>query len=633
MPHQLADVLEWVLPFLDSRSFFALLSSGNGRLHDITSRSKRAAYHGGSYSPLHWPSKVNRESKLTELEVVLVFNDLMLGPIVLPPYEPPYLPRTLTSLTLAFATSFNAYQHWPFGVVYLDGATKKLEQLSSMLPFLLTLKTAVSFQTKRYTVLPPSLTRYHSTYGLFSPQIPFPPQLRHFNAPLLSSESFIFPLSTEVIVSQFDPHQYGGELPNLHTLSTTSFFVNDWGRFPALTALEMNISRMNFSTCPSLTYLCIVGRDQPLTYNELPRSLARITQRRFIGDFLLYHQIDPQFVHLLPPALTDLVLDYHQTCTIPRNLYSLLPKGLTRLDMNGSRLMPKGKIIGLPPTLTSLGTRGINVHNVDQLRFLPNLRELKLRGGHITVKLALKLPRNLDSLHLIGVALPTKGLCVLPGNTESSRLSVLQPDTRPLRGTLAPLLRTLVIVPGRVQTYWWTHAYDILIELPTSLQNLSLYFFLRAMSIHPAIPNLIDPFLVPSSGKKLRKLEIKGCAPSISYSRAEQSTPLFERLSNLQQLHLTCSVLPADVGYFARRLPRGLLVYGGPAVQPQEIDFLPKSLVRISPASFRTLKENERHELAHLLPAYTLPYAMYADRDPMQGFNLATQAWQLTPLT
>lgn len=600
------DAWHAILRYLNQTQIINLSLTGDKRMLNIISALKIAIYqsysHSASTSVLRWPPKVNHNSSLFELE----FNVLnpALSPAEFQPIEigTQLFPRTLTSLTLQCMYRGNK-DTVPF-IAEIKGAPAKLALMASSLPFLSTFIVNLAFnylgatvlRARLFWILPPSVT-YFSGFNpgneiALHPKIPLPPNLIYCRSSFRTSSPFQFPPSLETLISNLSPEHIGDDLPHLRhlTLSRPSERLHS---FPALvslhptTQLSSNYLADYQALPPRLTYLKC--RHLPTwAYAYLPRSLTLISS-------LIHHdtsvpwRFDIEFLRDLPPALKELHLLKCHTYN-PPGIHSIasLPRGLTTLDLGP--ISPKGALHALPPTITSLASRGINQRNVERLQLFPKLVRLKLIGGQITTKLALLLPRKLTHLSLDGVSLPTNGRVPYPAafstaapsssnssSNPSSPLShpntimVMNPDTSVLHGTLPPFLQTLNIKAAKRHTYWGTHAYDILIGLPVSLQNLLIYLGRERtpMNIHPYLPE-----------------QTKDASPSSSPPPSnpstivvtDHSTDLFERFVNLRVLHLVCRSLDAENGWFARRLPPNLLAYTGPQLSQLELESLPKTI-------------------------------------------------------
>lgn len=563
-----------------------LLLTGDRRLINLISRLKmvkhRCAYHReSSFLCLpHWPPNIHATSSITELEYSVI--DIHGQPWYLStPFELKLLPRSLQSLTLQLILPHP--WSWPFAVASAEHAPKQIELLTTSFPFLHTLKVGIRFsqvppssREPHFWTLPPSITHLSSSHSVFiHPDISLPPNLIHCRSDVFDlKKPFLFPSTLETLTSSnLQVNLIGNNLPYLHRLA--SFGANSrLHAFPSLTTLRCHSFPSDFwqdNHLPHLTYLASRAQYLPSNCALLPRSLTLVV----LSDTGRPLRFSPASTPYLPPALKELYF-LHDDSVLPHRVLSTLPLGLIKLDLGGASLNPKGCLKGLPPTLTSLATKGINKRNIGQLNSLPNLLELKLIGGHITYKVALQLPRRLTSLTLYYVRLPIK--------------SLIQPITDALKGSLPPFLKTLDIRASRRQIYWWTHAYDILIAIPISLQILRLDFgsnrIMNVRSTHPCHTSSM------------------ALSPSLQLSQ-DQPSNLFTRLINLRHLYLVCKQFEPPIV----PLPPNLYAYRGPVIHDESvIRSLPKSIRLLHAKSCAGLSQKHydilRDHLGHAISHY-----------------------------
>lgn len=554
MSHRLpADVWNCIFFFLNQPQINNLAATGDKWLFQFISRRKVVVYRFVAGKPILWPSNIHSNSSITELELSAFTYTGAPAQCISTDFGTNSLPRTLTSLTLQF--SFQNCRSWPF-CAPIQEATDQIKLLSSHFPSLHTLKTRISVDEGWLFswTLPQSLTYFSSLESsnlLLHHEVPLPPKLRFCRGCFGPRNAKIkFPSTLETLICNLPADCIVGELPHLHTLSVlrASVRLND---FPALTALGstelIQDSLWMAIKLPHLHYYNYTTRHINLTH--LPQTITQMNRHSFPSQYFFQSDV--------LSALKELQLSDWMQTRIPHRFFANLPRSLTKLDMSNI-VIPKiiDGLKQLPPTLTSLASRSINLKTVGSLALLPNLVELKMIEGVLTAKIVLLLPRQLTSLSLSNIRLFTKGRFVLPGSTTPVMLSKSQPDISPLRGTLPPQLKALDIFARGRHSFWWTHAYDILIDIPISLQVLRLNFGKQVMNIHPRSNSTIPSNLTPQ----------------------DRSTDLFERLVNLRHLYLVCRASDEDQGWFARRLPPNLYAYRGPLLTETEIQLLPKSI-------------------------------------------------------
>lgn len=574
-----------VLYYLDESDVHQLRISGDKKLIRCAGMMKSAFFRvmksctqvlqNGSYNLVlavsRWPKTISESLELTKLEVT--FLDERRIPNLLREDALPLslFPKTLTRLTLEFTITSGPFAN-PFTVTRTSEAPNRLKMLDEHFPCLHTLYNGIRFDGNlQYYVLPSSLTKLSAPHrypsALQSSDIPLPPNLRFLK--LFDTGGDTFPPSLEVLIAHIDTNKLP-RMPYLHTLREIEGSIQDWTRFPSLTALDGVLDLSADWSGPPLKLLNTRSPILPTSYIRLPRTLERVTQGGDDYTSTDYYQpfrFEAEHVRDLPPALKELQLQFSQKLSSTTDLFAHLPKTLTTLDMRYTALPASADFSLLPLTLTCLRSHNINHKNVKQLHHL-KLIELGLYGGCLTPSFTRQLPRSIRTLRLSAVGLATKGYYYEKGCPLKKQYTTKTPQTTALIDTLPSTLTSLTVAPTTTQIYWWKHAYEIFKSLPLSLEVLRLDFRFEQIHLSPPSPALSE--VQPSN-------EPVSDSSGLSYF-APVSTSIFRRLERLRHLCLRTRLLPKDEGKFAEHLPPSLYAYTGPPISYGEGPQLPKGI-------------------------------------------------------
>lgn len=548
------DVWLQILSLLEEKDVYALISCGSPSLRRIIGKRQSIFARG------RWPSNVHSETpSLLELRTEDINLDARNSVVHGGHLELRHLPRTLTRLSLHVGGV-----SLPLWVVDVGHAPSQLERLGAHFPSLQSLDMSFNFRGPLcYWTLPPTLTRFSclkpNNLLRFSHQITFPEKLQVFiskdgvmgdRRTILQAMQALKDLRVLIWESMYseylsaEPCHVMSQLQTLHLgrYAPQCPLIN----IPSATAVSGNVFFTDeMSAAHPLKHL-----RSPGWLGVFPQGLEKwtlIDSRRRVRLMPLHvselRRLPPSFQYLRLYSY-DVILD---------DYYTLLPPQLLLLDIQQVTFDLKRLLPVAPPTLTALRVCGLNHVTAKLLSRFTNLRELVMFGGRMTANLARILPRSLRSLSLQSVALTTTGKYQLKGTGEIIKYSISNPDTTALHAANLPPLTYLNITPKLSHLYWYTHFYDILADIPTSLEHLILHFREHEpISLYPKAEPIAPPAwdgLPPGTPPPSSNLPPPPSGP----------TNLFSRLTNLIHLYFYCrAVVPAERGWLVKSLPPSL---------------------------------------------------------------------------
>lgn len=498
-------------------------------------------------------------------------------------------PRSLTRLVLKdlvdIGMAFVAYDP--------SDSLAKIASLDEQLPLLTTLKLTTSSRVG-YWALPSALSCFHGYGAQFHPDIALPPRLAHISQLMGDDESLVRDkLAPRLESIEFLHVNQSNLIPHLPSL-TYLYFDTDFDltsihqQFPSLKYALLPKSRADFCPWlfPHLVYFSVHKAIKSSDLSKMPQSITKWTSSDY-SDVRFLQPVHPKAVSRLPRSLNTLRFSNYPVPLLD-DITNHLPSGLTRLDARGVSLLPS-QFQFFPTTLTSLQVNNITRHNVIHLERLKLLMHLGWFDGVLETKVVRLLPRRLQSLELVHVALRTHGHYQEPKTKIYRKFSTLNPQVTVLKGNL-PSLRKLLIKPHPSHAYYSLYTAEILADLPVSLEELILDWEFKPINFFPAFNEELrysqpDPY--------------SSLTPYWNSKNDLEATTLFKHLVNLKHLYINCtSPKNHDPASVLRGLPHQIellhlprFMFERSATLLRDHAYLPK-LVRCSSVSLLYLTVN-----------------------------------------
>lgn len=454
----------------------------------------------GNLADWKWPIKPTHMEHLIDIHIDLgYYKDRRVHS---PPagYSVSSLPKTLVKAKLAFIGAPDI-----FAVNFNYSAPENIRLLNERLPNLTDLSLRGS-TTRDLWTLPSGIKSFQADGLHWSNSAPFPPELE-----TLDCHSAFWPTETindlpQTLKTLRLFHRGMSDLPHLPNLTrlytTQCDFVGS--KFPP-TLLELHVDckchmrphsvRAGIAWPPFLHTLTHPHLTQTSSF---PPSMTKWCMPTEVNDEM------PGFITADISTLSDASKKLQSIALKPSwkpepTLFEHLPLHLTTLSMTHTYIAYDQYKL-LPITLTTLYVPTLNQHNIAHIARLTNLKDFGAYGGLISAATIRRLPRRIEALQFHGVSIDTKTQArwtrkIRKHNADAGiATETPQMDLQVFNEkTLPPALTKLIVVHHYAHNYYWTHTYEIYKDLPTSLRELHLSFWIESnYGTSPAFIRLCD---------------------------------------------------------------------------------------------------------------------------------------------